>query len=202
MSQASTVSTDAPQANRNYRWDTTGSAVCASQKRALKIFRGTKHAAARNAKIVEIAKNFAIIAPLGSRCTSSPANNVAGSPLLLSHRTIEISEANSRSPAEGRERARAPPQSLHRRARKNPPKHPRKKSPAAAMLQVILGKPIRMRWSGRLLALGARVHVDFHADGDFNDLWCLPSHVFPRGLGENSPGTVLDTQTKIERLSS
>jgi hypothetical protein len=27
-----------------------------------------------------------------------------------------------------------------------------------------------------LLAGGARIHVDFHADRHFDDLWCLPGH--------------------------
>ena len=26
------------------------------------------------------------------------------------------------------------------------------------------------------LEIGARIHVDFHADADLNDLWCFPSH--------------------------
>jgi hypothetical protein len=29
----------------------------------------------------------------------------------------------------------------------------------------------------RLLAGGARIHVDFHADRHFDDLWCLPGHL-------------------------
>jgi hypothetical protein len=29
----------------------------------------------------------------------------------------------------------------------------------------------------RLLAGGARIHVDFHADRHFYDLWCLPGHL-------------------------
>jgi hypothetical protein len=29
----------------------------------------------------------------------------------------------------------------------------------------------------RLLAGGARIHIDFHADRHFYDLWCLPGHL-------------------------
>jgi hypothetical protein len=29
----------------------------------------------------------------------------------------------------------------------------------------------------RLLAGGAHIHVDFHANRHFNDLWCFPSHL-------------------------
>jgi hypothetical protein len=29
-----------------------------------------------------------------------------------------------------------------------------------------------------LLARGAGVHIDFHADGNFDDLWSLPGHCF------------------------
>lgn len=64
-----------------------------------------------------------------------------------------------------------------------------KKSPAAVTQQVILNTAIFEQIDSTtkiaLLALRASIHVDFHSDGDFNDLWCLPSHVFPRGLGEN-----------------
>jgi hypothetical protein len=30
----------------------------------------------------------------------------------------------------------------------------------------------------RLLARGAGIHVDFHADGDFDDFWGFPGHCF------------------------
>ena len=37
-----------------------------------------------------------------------------------------------------------------------------------------LGQNVKQ--SGRLLAGGTRIHVDFHADRHFDDFWCFPGH--------------------------
>src|SRR6185436_5564483 len=35
---------------------------------------------------------------------------------------------------------------------------------------------VRYEMRYRLLAGGAHIHVDFHADRNFDDFWCFPSH--------------------------
>jgi hypothetical protein len=50
-----------------------------------------------------------------------------------------------------------------------------------------------VKQSDRLLAGGARIHVDFHADRHFDDLWGLPGHF-------GSPSQNRTTSVLVDKL--